>query len=635
LIGKRNGAAALWRLRPPLALRLRGGTVMAQKGWTRRGALAAATAGAAACGRAVETPPYEGAVVFAHGVASGDPAHDRIIIWTRVTPERAGPVPVRWILARNRQLTDVVKTGVIEANEARDYTVKIDVTGLRAGAPYFYGFRAGGAESVIGKTRTLPRGRLNELKLAVASCASYPHGFFNAYEAIAARDDVDVVVHLGDYIYEYGLSGYGGETGLALGRLPSPEIECTRLEDYRQRHAQYKSETELQAAHAAAPWIVVWDDHETADNSWTGGAGNHQPTEGAWATRKRAALQAYYEWMPIREPEPGRAFEAINRAFQFGDLATLIMLETRLLARTQGYDYANIPIEMQRWNIANPAAPIALRAGEPDTPSMQRLPAIYEDVNGETRPVLDWRRAQALAAAAPNLPQGFYVAPDVTALNAALNAPDRTLLGDAQQTWLSDELARSKQGGAVWQVLGNQTLMAPIMAPDLSAAAIALAASLPPGVAQILKLTRFPFPLNPDSWDAYPQSRVRVLEALRAANANALVLSGDSHMGWANEIADARGRVAAELGATSITSASQADFLANAGIDFARGVRARNPHVKWVDPQRRGFLLLTLTKEQALAEFFAVSTIAAKQYETTRVAAFSIAPTPGAAVTPA
>jgi alkaline phosphatase D len=221
---------------------------------TRRGALAATAGLAAACAQNIDTPPYEGVVAFNHGVASGDPRHDRVIIWTRVTPDQAGPVPVRWIVSRNRELTDVVKTGVVETNEARDYTVKADVTGLRAGAPYFYGFRAGEAASAIGKTRTLPRGRLDELKIGVVSCASYPHGFFNAYEALARRDDVDLVVHLGDYIYEYGLAGYGGDIAVQLGRVPTPDVECLRVQDYRLRHAQYKTEVELQAAHAIAPW---------------------------------------------------------------------------------------------------------------------------------------------------------------------------------------------------------------------------------------------------------------------------------------------------------------------------------------------------------------------------------------------
>lgn len=617
---------------------------MGKRHWTRRGALAGlgVAATSAACARGVDTPPYDGVIAFNHGIASGDPMRDRVVIWTRVTPEREGPAPVRWIVARNRELTDVVKTGVIEANAARDYTVKADVTGLRAGAPYFYGFRAGAAQSPVGRTRTLARGRLESVKIAVASCASYPHGFFNAYDALSKQEDVDVVLHLGDYIYEYGLNGYGGDTAAALGRIPSPEVECTRLQDYRARHAQYKAQRELQAAHAIAPWIVVWDDHEVANDSWMGGAQNHNEGEGAWADRKSAALQAYYEWMPIREPEPGRAFEAINRSYQFGDLITLIMLETRLLARQESHTYAqNLPIEMQRWNFANAAAPVALRAGEADAPAMQLFPAIYEEVGEELRPVLDWRRAQGLIQNARNLPAGFFLAPDRAAIDALLANPDRVMMGEAQEQWLAGALARSQREGAVWQVLGNQVILAPVTAPDVSNTPPALAAALErlqPGVTQLLKLTRFPFPLNLDAWDGYPGARTRVLEALRAAGGNTIVVTGDSHTAWANEIADAEGRVAVEFGATSVTSPSESDYFAAAGIDFAAATRARNPHIKWSDGRHRGFMLLTLTREQALAEFMAVSTIQSAAFETSRVGAFTVAPSaePGiGAITPA
>jgi alkaline phosphatase D len=611
---------------------------MGKRHWTRRGALAGLSVAAtsAACARGVDTPPYDGAIAFNHGVASGDPMHDRVVIWTRVTPEREGPAPVRWIVARNRELTDVVKTGVIEANASRDYTVKADVSGLRPGAPYFYGFRAGGAQSPVGRTRTLARGPLQSVKIAVASCASYSHGFFNAYDALSKQEGIDVVLHLGDYIYEYGLSGYGGDSATALGRIPSPEVECTRLADYRARHAQYKTQRELQAAHAIAPWIVVWDDHEVANDSWMGGAENHSEGEGAWAERKSAALQAYYEWMPIREPEPGRAFEAINRSFQFGDLFTLIMLETRLLARQRQHTYAqHLPIEIQRWNFANPAAPVALRAGEADTPSMQRLPAIYEAVGQDLRPVLDWRRAQTMVQNPRNLPSGFFLAPDRAAIDALLASPERAMIGEAQEQWLAAELARSQREGVIWQVLGNQVIMAPVTAPDVSNTPPALAAALErlqPGVTHLLKLTRFPFPLNLNAWDGYPAARGRVLDAIRSAGGNAIVLTGDSHTAWANEIADAQGLAAIELGTTSITSPSESDYFAAAGIDFAAAIRARNPHVKWSDGRNRGFLLLTLTRERARAEFMVVSTIQSAEYETSRAAAFEITPTQGAGI---
>jgi alkaline phosphatase D len=606
---------------------------MAKFSLTRRGALLAAS-GAAACAPNIATPAYEGAVAFNHGVASGDPLHDRVVIWTRVSPEAAGAVPVRWVVARNRELTDVVKTGVIETNEARDYTVKADVTGLRPGAPYFYGFRAGAAQSSVGKTRTLPRARARQAKLAVVSCASYPHGFFNAYGALAALEDVDVVIHLGDYIYEYGLAGYGGDTAVRLGRIPAPEVELTRLADYRQRHAQYKTEPELQAAHALAPWVVVWDDHEVANDSWSGGAENHQPDEGAWSARKQAALQAYYEWMPIREPEPGRAFEAINRSFHYGDLFSLIMLETRLLARAQQLDYAkDLPLEMQRWDLSNPGGPVALRANEADRPGMQVFPAIQELAGEEMRPVLDWRRAQRLLVDPSNLPAGFFLAPDVARLNQALAG--RTLLGDTQEQWFAGELKASAQAGATWQVIGNQVLMAPVNAPDLSGAPPQLTAALEqlrPGISQLLKLTKFPFPLTTDTWDGYPEARARVLQAMRAAGGNAIVLTGDSHIAWANELNDSEGRVAVELGTTSITSPSDASYFTAAGMDFGAGLIARNPHVKWIEALHHGFLLLSLTKEEARADFVTVSTIDTKSYEVNTVAGFTMAAGEGAGI---
>jgi alkaline phosphatase D len=618
---------------------------MAKKGFTRRGALVAVTSAAAAtaaCGsQSVETPPYSGNVAFNHGVASGDPQADKVVIWTRVTPEQAGAVPVRWIVARDRELTDVVKSGVIQATDARDYTVKADVTGLRPGAPYFYGFRAGQAHSTTGKTKTLPTGQLAQLKLAIVTCASFPHGFFNAYEAAAHRDDVDVVVHLGDYIYEYGLSGYGGETGIALGRVPAPQVDCVHLADYRLRHAQYKTETELQALHAKAPWITVWDDHEVANDDWTGGAENHHPNEGAWADRKRAALQAYYEWMPIREPETGRAFEAINRSFQFGDLFTLIMLETRLLARTKQLDYAtDMPIATQRWDFSDPRAPVALRQGEPDGEHMRQLPAIYEDIAGSMQPVLDWRRAGPMLQNAHNLPRNFYLAPDAVELSGRLNTPDRALMGAAQERWLADQLASSKRANAVWQVIGNQTIMAPVAAPDLSQTPAQLVAALEharPGTTQLLKLTRFPFPLNTDAWDGYPAVRTRVLDAFRRAGGNPIVVTGDSHAAWANELDDSHGRVGVEFGTTSITSPGFGDYFVRAGMDFGALLRARNPQVKWTNQLCHGYILLTLTRLQAKAEFFKVSTIESKQYQTTLDASFTVAPSAGqgiGAITP-
>lgn len=282
---------------------------------------------------------------------------------------------------------------------------------------------------------------------------------------------------------------------------------------------------------------------------------------------------------------------------------------------------------MQRWDFANPAAPVALRPTEPDRPSMQLRPAIYEETAGELRPVYDWRRVSRMLGNVENLPRGFHLAPDVNALTARLGE-ERALLGEAQEAWLVRELANSSQASVAWRVIANQVLMAPVIAPDLSATPAALATQLErlrPGVSRLLELTRFPFPLNTDAWDGYPAARERVLAAIRAAGGATLVLAGDLHSAWASELEDGSGRVAVELGATSVTSPSDASYFAAAGIDFAGGLRARNPHIKWTDQINRGFLVVTLTHEAAQAEFFNVSTVIAKDYTVARAAAFRIA----------
>jgi alkaline phosphatase D len=271
--------------------------------------------------------------VFRHGVASGDPLADRVMLWTRVTTTRPD-TNVRWTLATDTALSRVVARGEGPTGAARDHTVKVDVTGLRPGTTYYYRFEAEGGRSAVGRTRTLPRGAAARLRMGVASCSNYPFGYFNAYAALAARADLDAVVHLGDYIYEYANRGFGD--GTALGRIPSPNKEIVALADYRQRHAQYKSDPDSQEVHRQHPFVVVWDDHEFADNTWRNGAANHHPEkgEGEWFTRRNAAVQAFFEWMPIREDAQALS-PRIYRTLKFGDLADLILLDTRLVGRDQ------------------------------------------------------------------------------------------------------------------------------------------------------------------------------------------------------------------------------------------------------------------------------------------------------------
>jgi alkaline phosphatase D len=273
------------------------------------------------------------ATPFRHGVASGDPLPDRVVIWTRVSPAGAGAVDLDWVLAADAKLQNVLARGHVATRAERDYTAKVDVAGLKPATTYYYRFRGLGAESLVGRTRTAPSGRTDRIRLAMVSCSNLPFGYFNAYGRIAARADLDAVLHLGDYIYEYRNGQYGD--GARFGRAPLPDKEIVALEDYRTRHAQYKLDPDLQAAHRQHPFIVVWDDHELTNNAWRDGAQNHNPDqgEGDWPTRRDAAVQAFFEWMPIREPRDGRP--RIYRSLAFGDLADLIMLDTRLIGRDE------------------------------------------------------------------------------------------------------------------------------------------------------------------------------------------------------------------------------------------------------------------------------------------------------------
>jgi alkaline phosphatase D len=542
--------------------------------------------GAGAAGQAMAATPrglYEGRVAFKHGVASGDPLHDRVVLWTRVTAEATtASIGVRWDVAVDPGFKTIVRQGHATADAGRDHTVKVDVTGLKPGTDYFYRFRhakAGKAvgKGVTGRTRTLTQGPTSDVVLAVVSCALYPQGYFNAYDAIAKLARVDAVLHLGDYIYEYGAApdDYGMASPTAKTRVPDPPREILTLADYRRRHALYKTDPALQAAHARAPWIVVWDDHETADNSWLAGAENHQPaTEGDWSKRKAAGIKAYYEWMPIREPAAGALPEAIWRRFQFGDVATLLMTETRLTARSHQLDYGR-------------------------------------DLAG---------------------PDGK---PDFAAFAVKLKDPDRRMMGQGQEQWLAREVDASVKAGVAWQVLGNQVVMGRVFNPDLKATMgdapyAALLARLPAYVAKLVEQSRalsaVDTPGNLDAWDGYPADRARVYDIFKAGKARPIVLAGDSHAFWVNELWDDAGvtRVAAEFGVTSVTSPGYGDYVTDAPLDAA--FVARNKEVKFTDQAAKGYLLLTLEHGKATGELVAVSTILEPKYETRVLKRFVVTP---------
>ena len=272
---------------------------------------------------------------FVHGVASGDPESQRVVLWTRVSGDAQAPAQavVTWTVALDPGFRQVVASGVTVTDARTDFTVKIDPDGLVPGTTHYYRFHALGHDSPIGRTKTAPKKHVDRLRLGFASCSNLPYGFFNAYGALALRPDLDAVLHLGDYLYEYANGTFGD--GTALGRIPQPNKEILSLADYRTRHAQYKTDPDLQAVHRQNPFICVWDDHEVSNDAWKHGAENHQPaTEGDFEARRAAAIQAYFEWMPIRAEQRDRS-NLIYRSFRFGDLLDLIMLDTRLIGRDQ------------------------------------------------------------------------------------------------------------------------------------------------------------------------------------------------------------------------------------------------------------------------------------------------------------
>jgi alkaline phosphatase D len=272
---------------------------------------------------------------FYHGVASGDPLPDRVILWTRVTPEDSvSYVPVTWEIAEDSGFRSIYKTDTTRALASRDYTVKIDADALIPDHIYYYRFSALGKKSIVGRTKTSPIGAKDSLKFAIATCANWEWGYFNAYARIADREILDAVIHLGDYIYEYGTGKYGDTT---IGRINIPRHEVVSLHDYRTRYSQYRLDKGLRRIHQQHPFIAIWDDHEIANNSYTAGAQNHQPDEGDYSVRKAAAKRAYYEWLPIREEKN------LYRSFSFGNLADLVMLDERLAGKTKPVDSIQDP----------------------------------------------------------------------------------------------------------------------------------------------------------------------------------------------------------------------------------------------------------------------------------------------------
>ncbi|WP_051781470.1 alkaline phosphatase D family protein [Janthinobacterium agaricidamnosum] len=521
-------------------------------------------AGLAGCGStAPELAGEHAGASFRHGVASGDPLQDRVILWTRVTPPAGhdgGELAVQWSMAADPAMRQPVGGGIVNTGAGQDYTVKVDAAGLLPGHVYYYRFSCAGVKSAQGRTRTLPKADVRQVTLAVFSCSNYPAGYFNVYADAARQDQFDAALHIGDYIYEYEATGYASADAVALGRVSDPPDVLLALDDYRRRYAQYRGDPDLQALHASVPFILVWDDHEFADDAWREGSVDHRPARhGPFSVRKEAALRAYHEWMPVRAPEPER-LERIYRSFDFGKLLSLHMLDTRLIGRDQ-----------------------------------QLMLSSYYDAS---------RRF------------------DEAKFRSDLNAPQRQMMGVEQMAWLERQVAAS---GARWQVLGQQVLMArmelplPVAMGQISRSAyVDLKSRAPDSLTEqeLACLAAPGLPCYMDSWDGYPQERERVFGLMRRLRKNLVVLAGDSHNAWASDLRDDAGhQVGVEFATPSVSSPGmESAYPQHAPQDVARIMEQMIAPLYYAQTSKRGYLIVTVTSDEVRADWRFVDTVHSRQF---------------------
>lgn len=467
---------------------------------------------------------------FALGVASGDPGLDGFVLWTRLVGTSAQPldahaVEVRYDIAADPLFRTTVRKGRTVAHPERAHAVHVEVTGLTPGRPYWYRFHAMGATSPIGRAITVPH-RADRLRIALTSCQHWEQAHFGAYRDIVAAQP-DLILQVGDYIYE---QSYAGQPKVREFGAPEPKD----LASYRQRHALYKTDPDLQAAHRAAPWIVTWDDHEVL-NDYANLANRDALPPDMFAPRRVAAYRAYFEHMPIRPSLwLGRSAPRLYRALDWADLASLSVLDTR--------QYRSAP-----------------------------------------------------PCAAPNMARNVVLKDCSEA-----RAPDRTILGAAQESWLAGRLAGERRP---WTLIAQQVFFAPLWLDSGHTSSFS------------------------DQWDGYAANRDRVLAGFaQPAVRNPVVLSGDIHSFWLNDLNDAANRT---IGTEIVTSAIAA---ASPPPDRFRGIKTNNPHVRFNDVDHAGYVLIDVTSNTLTADFrgigdrtkleSAVSSVAQFTIETVRPEAF-------------
>ncbi|PRW58605.1 alkaline phosphatase isoform A [Chlorella sorokiniana] len=582
-----------------------------------------------------------GGPAFLHGVGSFDPLPDGVIIWTRVTPSAAitstsndsrkgaqadsgsssggGAIAVDWVVSERSDFSALAASGSFTTDASRDWTVAVDVTGLRPATYFFYRFSVGKLHSVVGETKTTASGHLEELTFAQVCCSNWGFGRFHVYDLATRVDGLDFVLHCGDYIYEYGKGAYPERRFQARHGLRRPKHQCKTLEDFRRRYACYRTDAALQELHRRVPWVCVWDDHEVADSASVSTSDN---SDGAsrqeWEARKRSGVQAFSEWVPVRGLQPGAPdLAGCHRTLHFGDLITLMLVENRLAARTPPLD--------------------------PSTTTFYKQTALKHPS--------EWEDGGAMQAAK----EEFL---------AQLAHPRRQMIGAQQVADVRQAVQDSVAAGRPWQVFLSQTVFSPLRAPKLGETvglqhrllawicrkALKTAVSEKRAGAEgahmarmYLAFGRYNLPMNPGAYDGYQAERAELMEAFSMPGCNAVVLAGDSHNAWAHELLDARGRrVGVEFDAPAVTSPGFAEDIYSR---FQRQVgrlaklfplylftpwvedslQAANPaSLRFCNLNQRGLVLHHVTHGRWHTEFHFVNSVTEKEYRNYVGAAFNV-----------
>ncbi len=480
---------------------------------------------------------------FTHNVASGEPGPTSVLLWTRYVAD-APETKLEVEIWDGSDMARKASGGQVMALRQRDHIAKIVVTGLKPGTIYNYRFVApDGSTSPVGRTKTLPVGDVKRFRMAVFSCSNLPFGWFNAYAHATnaqALDDFDLVLHLGDYLYEYHRGNYPSLADAVAGRLIEPGHEMVALADYRLRYASYRADPDLQKLHQMFPMVSMWDDHEFTNDAYADGAQNHQPSEGDWGDRKIAAERAYREWMPVRD----RSDDVWWTSYAIGNLAEIQLTESRVAARSKQASF-----------------------GQP---------------TGDEAEVL--RQLKEFAA-------------------SQLNDPARTMLGARQEQWLEGRFRASK---ARWNIWAQQTIVGSLVQPPgmenwlpADAPAFVRERVMRGAVAATAGI-----PSNMDAWDGYPVARAKALTAAQDSNADLIVLTGDTHNGWAFNLTHEGKPAGVEFAGQSVSSPGlENSFKGATGPTISNALKAANPGLVWADSANRGYMAVELTPEKASSEW--------------------------------